>query len=58
MMKTKTIIIIIIFIKTHVWDPLIAKWFFSLQLKSKNENTKSILKNTIHIKNYNKNHCH
>ena len=32
------IIIIIIIIKTYIWDPLITKWFFSLQLKSKNEN--------------------
>ena len=36
------IIIIIIIIKTYIWDPLITKWFFSLQLKSKNENAKSI----------------
>ena len=32
------IIIIIIIVKTYIWDPLITKWFFSLQLKSKNEN--------------------
>ena len=35
------IIIIIIIIKTYIWDPL-TEWFFSLQLKSKNENAKSI----------------
>ena len=33
--KTTNIAIII---KTYIWDPLITKWFFSLQLKSKNEN--------------------
>ena len=25
-------------IKTYIWNPLITKWFFFLQLKSKNEN--------------------
>ena len=32
----------IIAIKIYIWDPLITKWFFSLQLKSKSENAKSI----------------
>ena len=32
--------IIIIIIKIYIWDPLITKWFFSLQLKNKNENAK------------------
>ena len=36
------IIIIIIIIKTYIWDPLITRWFFTLQLKSKNENAKGI----------------
>ena len=36
------IIIIIITNKTYIWDTLTTKWFFSLQLKSKNENAKSI----------------
>ena len=35
------IIIIIIIIKTYIWNPLIRKWFFSLELKSKNESAKS-----------------
>ena len=33
---------IIIIIETYIWDPLITKWFFSLQLKCKNENAKSV----------------
>ena len=36
------IIIIIIIIKIYIWDPLITKWFFSLQLKCKNENAESV----------------
>ena len=35
--KNSHIIIIIIIIKTYIWHPLIRKWFFSLELKSKNE---------------------
>ena len=35
------IIIIIIIIKTYIWHPLIRKWFFSLELRSKNENAKT-----------------
>ena len=36
------LLVIIINIKTYIWNPFITKWFFSLQLKSKNENAKSI----------------
>ena len=36
------ILITIIIIKTYIWDPLIRKWLFFLQLKCKNESTKSI----------------
>ena len=31
------LLILLLFLK-HIWDPLITKWFFSLQLKSTNEN--------------------
>ena len=41
---------IIIIIKTYIWDPLITNWFFSLQLKSKNENAKSIYIYYLHKK--------
>ena len=36
------LLFLLLFIKTYIWNPLITKWFFSLQLKSKNENAKSI----------------
>ena len=36
------VFVTIIVIKIYIWDPLITKWFFSLQLKSKSENAKSI----------------
>ena len=32
------LLLLLLFIKTYIWDPLITKWFFSLQVKSKNEN--------------------
>ena len=34
--------IINIIIKTYIWDPLITKWFISIQCKRKDENAKGI----------------
>ena len=36
------VVAVVVVVKTYIWDPLNTKWFFSLQLKSKNENAKSI----------------
>ena len=36
------LLLLLLLLIKHIWDPLITKRFFSLQLKSKNENAKSI----------------
>ena len=36
-------ILLLLLLLKHIWDPLITRWFFTLQLKSKNENAKSII---------------
>ena len=32
------LLLLLLLLLKHIWGPLITKWFFSLQLKSKNEN--------------------
>ena len=32
------ILLLLLLLLKYIWGPLITKWFFSLQLKSKNEN--------------------
>ena len=34
------LLLLLLLLLKHTWDPLITKWFLSLQFKSKNENPK------------------
>ena len=36
------LLLLLLLLLKHFWDPLITKWFFSLHLRSKNENARSI----------------